>query len=202
MGGYIAEIQRDLAPGLLISEVDAADVTIASYDVAISLAYRVAVPRRILIVASSELEHQIHTVFAFGLGGYFALGGGTGELVDLVNKVARGEMALSISAAAHLARSLSARALTSRELSVLSLMARGLSNKGIAKQFHLTEGTVKSHVKSITAKLGARGRTEAASIAFRRGLIDVSDGGCSIQHNNGRAKRTRVAAQIATGARM
>ncbi len=61
--------------------------------------------------------------------------------------------------------------LTPRELQVLQLMAQGLPNKGIARALGITENTAKFHVASVTAKLGASGRTEAVTLAARTGLI-------------------------------
>ena len=62
-------------------------------------------------------------------------------------------------------------ALTPRELEVLALVAQGLPNKTIAGRLHLSEHTVKFHVGSIMAKLGAASRTEAVTLAARQGLI-------------------------------
>jgi two-component system, NarL family, response regulator YdfI len=61
--------------------------------------------------------------------------------------------------------------LTGRELEVLDQMAEGLSNKLIAHRLNISEHTVKTHVASIFAKLGASSRTEAVSQAIRRGLV-------------------------------
>ena len=60
--------------------------------------------------------------------------------------------------------------LTSRELEVLRLLARGASNKEIAKQFSVSEGTVKNHVSNILLCLGLRDRTQAAVYAVEHGL--------------------------------
>jgi DNA-binding NarL/FixJ family response regulator len=62
-------------------------------------------------------------------------------------------------------------ALTARELQVLQLVAQGLPNKGIARQLGISENTAKFHVASLSGKLGASSRTEAVTLAARRGLI-------------------------------
>jgi DNA-binding NarL/FixJ family response regulator len=64
-----------------------------------------------------------------------------------------------------------AEALTEREREVLELMARGLPNKTIAHELGISEHTVKFHVSTILGKLGAAGRTEAVTLAVRRGLL-------------------------------
>ncbi|WP_415852948.1 response regulator transcription factor, partial [Streptomyces albus] len=61
--------------------------------------------------------------------------------------------------------------LTQRETEVLSLVAEGLSNQGIGRRLHLTEGTVKSHLARIFAKLGVESRTAAVATATDLGLI-------------------------------
>jgi len=61
--------------------------------------------------------------------------------------------------------------LSGRELEVLDRLAEGLSNKLIAHALNISEHTVKTHVASIFAKLGASSRTEAVSQAIRRGLV-------------------------------
>ena len=61
--------------------------------------------------------------------------------------------------------------LTGRELDVLALLAEGLPNKGIAARLGISDQTVKFHVASLTAKLGAVNRTDAVRRAVRRGLV-------------------------------
>jgi DNA-binding CsgD family transcriptional regulator len=63
--------------------------------------------------------------------------------------------------------------LTAREKEVLGLLARGLPNKRVARDLGISEHTVKFHVSSIFAKLGAQSRAEAVSIGARRGLISL-----------------------------
>jgi DNA-binding NarL/FixJ family response regulator len=56
---------------------------------------------------------------------------------------------------------------------VLQGVGAGRSNKQIALQLGISEGTVKAHMKSILPKLGARDRTHAVMIAVKRGILDV-----------------------------
>jgi NarL family two-component system response regulator YdfI len=63
--------------------------------------------------------------------------------------------------------------LTARETEVLRMLAEGLGNKEIAARLKISDHTVKFHVGSILGKLGASTRTEAVSIALRRGLVLV-----------------------------
>ncbi|HLL57839.1 MAG TPA: response regulator transcription factor [Rubrobacteraceae bacterium] len=63
--------------------------------------------------------------------------------------------------------------LTAREREVLDLLGRGLSNKMIGRELSISEHTVKFHVSSVYAKLGASNRTEALSLGARHGLISL-----------------------------
>jgi DNA-binding NarL/FixJ family response regulator len=63
-------------------------------------------------------------------------------------------------------------ALTARETEILALVAQGRSNGEIGRQLFISAKTVSVHVSNILGKLNASGRTEAAAIARRRGLID------------------------------
>jgi DNA-binding NarL/FixJ family response regulator len=63
--------------------------------------------------------------------------------------------------------------LTPREIQVLELLAEGLPNKAIAARLDISDQTVKFHVSSICAKLGAPNRTAAVRRAVRRGLITL-----------------------------
>ena len=61
--------------------------------------------------------------------------------------------------------------LTPREIEVLRMMAEGLGNKEIAARLGISDHTVKFHISSILAKIGASSRTEAVTLGIRRGLI-------------------------------
>ncbi len=63
--------------------------------------------------------------------------------------------------------------LTAREMEVLQMMATGLGNKEIAARLRISTNTAKFHVAQILAKLGATSRTQAVSLAVRRGAVSL-----------------------------
>ena len=66
-----------------------------------------------------------------------------------------------------------AQPLTRREIEVLQLLGEGLPNKSIAERLGISDQTVKFHVASLSAKLGASNRTDAVRLGLRRGLISL-----------------------------
>jgi two-component system NarL family response regulator len=93
------------------------------------------------------------------------------ELLRCIRVVHQGGHYIKPELAGRLASRLARDGLSQRELEVLTLVERGLSNKLIARELDVAEGTVKTHVKAILAKLEARSRTEAIAIGVRRGLL-------------------------------
>jgi DNA-binding NarL/FixJ family response regulator len=106
-----------------------------------------------------------------GVRGYLLLTTPVDELVRALRRIHTGDTVVDPGVAAKIADSFSGRALTLREIDVLGLVMVGLSDKAIAKRLMRSVGTVKSHMKSLLAKLDAASRTEAAAIARRRGLV-------------------------------
>ncbi|MBW3634805.1 MAG: response regulator transcription factor, partial [Chloroflexi bacterium] len=74
---------------------------------------------------------------------------------------------------AHSRTSEGGETLTTREREVLQLVAEGLPNKAIARELSISEHTAKFHVGSLLGKLGAASRTEAVTLATRRGILPV-----------------------------
>lgn len=68
--------------------------------------------------------------------------------------------------------------LTPRELNVLRGIADGLQNKEIGRALHITEDTVKTHGRRLFAKLGARGRAHAVTLAYQAGIFTAAPPGC------------------------
>jgi DNA-binding NarL/FixJ family response regulator len=66
------------------------------------------------------------------------------------------------------------RQLSTRELQVLRGLARGATNAAIGTSLGISEHTVRNHVRAILAKLGASNRTDAVTIALRRGIVDLA----------------------------
>jgi DNA-binding NarL/FixJ family response regulator len=114
-----------------------------------------------------------------GLRGWACLGREVdADQLDLAVRAAEGglvllDLPLAATTLGHVAGmpTPAASELTPRELQVLQLVAQGLPNKGIARQLGISENTAKFHVASLTGKLGASSRTEAVTLAARRGLI-------------------------------
>jgi len=95
------------------------------------------------------------------------------ELLETIRSVHRGKRRLPAAVAQKLAEHMADEAISSRELEVLSLMAEGKRNKEIASELSIAEDTVKMHVRNILSKLQVNDRTEAVTIAIRRGIIHL-----------------------------
>jgi DNA-binding NarL/FixJ family response regulator len=95
------------------------------------------------------------------------------DLVDTIRAVHAGNRRIPLEIAALIAEYAIGDALTAQEVNVLREIAAGNSNKSIAVVLGITESTVKSHVKSVLAKLGANDRAHAVTIAMKRGILEI-----------------------------
>ncbi|GMV28943.1 MAG: DNA-binding response regulator [Rhodanobacteraceae bacterium] len=130
----------------------------------------------ILVFTSFAEDALVRDVLAAGATGYLLKDALSSDLVAAVRQVAAGVPWLHATVQRQLVARLRTPGddsvpLTARERSVLALIAQGLSNKAIARQLSLTEGTVKGYVSQILQKMGINDRTQAAMAAVRRGLV-------------------------------
>jgi DNA-binding NarL/FixJ family response regulator len=127
---------------------------------------------RFVILTTYQGDVQALRAFKAGASGYLLKNMLRKELLDTIRLVNAGQRRIPTEIAAELAEHVIDDALSDREIDVLRRVAKGTSNKIIAAQLSVSEATVKAHMKSILAKLGANDRTHAITIAMRRGFLD------------------------------
>jgi DNA-binding NarL/FixJ family response regulator len=108
-----------------------------------------------------------------GAAGYLLKGALRRDLLDAIRAVHGGRRYLSPEIAQQIALHSSEDSLSEREIGVLRLVALGKANKEIAGELSVSEDTVKAHLKSIFAKLNVGDRTQAVTLALRRGIIEL-----------------------------
>jgi DNA-binding NarL/FixJ family response regulator len=128
---------------------------------------------RIVVLSSQEGDVDIQRALEAGAQGYVAKGIVRDELLDVIRSVHAGKRRLPAAVAQKLAEHMADEPISPRELEVLSLMAAGKRNKEIAADLSIAEDTVKMHVRNILSKLQVSDRTEAVTIALRRGIIQL-----------------------------
>jgi len=128
---------------------------------------------RIIVLSSHEGDVDIQRALEAGAQGYVAKGIVRGELLETIRSVHAGKRRLPAALAQKLAEHMADEPISARELEVLSLMAAGKRNKEIASELSIAEDTVKMHVRNILSKLQVNDRTEAVTIALRRGIIHL-----------------------------
>lgn len=128
---------------------------------------------RIVALTTYEGDADIHSALAAGARGYLLKDTMRSELLKVIRTVRAGHRAIPTAVAARLAEYTPRVELTPRELEVLRLMAKGLSNPDIARVLGRTESTMKVHVSNVFAKLGVVDRTEAVTLAIRRGILHL-----------------------------
>jgi len=138
---------------------------------------------RVVILTTFEQDDYIFGALSAGASGFLLKRTAPEDLVAAVHTIAAGDSLLSPSVTSrvisHMAQQPEPDAsrmerldeLTQREREVLALMARGLSNGEIAAELVIEDSTVKTHVKRVLAKLGARDRVQAVVFAYECGLV-------------------------------
>jgi DNA-binding NarL/FixJ family response regulator len=128
---------------------------------------------RIVMLTTFEGDVEIQRALAAGARGYMLKSMAPHDLIDAVRQVHAGRKRIPAEIAAHLAEHLGDELLTQRERDVLQHVASGSRNRDIGERLLISEETVKVHIKHIMEKLGASDRTEAVTIAVRRGIIQL-----------------------------
>ncbi len=128
---------------------------------------------RIIVLTTHAGDVQISRALKAGARAYLLKGLLRKELLETIRAVHAGQKRVSPEIAAEIAEHATDAALTPREAGILRLVASGNANKEIAARLSLTEETVKSHVRNILGKLGAKDRTHAVTIGVKRGIIDL-----------------------------
>ncbi|MFE2460413.1 response regulator [Streptomyces sp. NPDC059402] len=161
-GGDIDVVLMDLQFG---KGMNGAEATAA-------IAARTGAPR-VLIVTTYDSDADTLPAIEAGATGYLLKDAPPEDLADAVRTAAAGRTALAPAVADRLMNRLRTpgTTLTRRETEVLALVAGGLSNQAIGHRLRLTEGTVKSHLARIYAKLDVDSRTAAVATATSLGLI-------------------------------
>ena len=137
---------------------------------------------RVVILTTFEEDDYIFGALGAGASGFLLKRTPPEDLIAAVHTIAAGDSLLAPSVTRRVIERMASHgppqapaadrleALTPRERGVLELVARGLSNGEIARELVIEESTVKTHVKRILGKLGARDRVQAVIAAFEGGL--------------------------------
>jgi two-component system NarL family response regulator len=125
---------------------------------------------RIVALGQHDGDEEIYRILEAGACGYLFKNAPVREIVVALREARAGRSCVSPLARERLAQRGQWPDLTPREREVLTLIAEGRCNATIAAVLDITHGTVKLHVRSILAKLGAEDRSQAALVALQRGF--------------------------------
>lgn len=126
---------------------------------------------RILIMTTYDADEEVWRCLRAGALGYVLKDASHSEILTAIRAVAAGKAYTTPRLAMKIVQRANSPELTGREREVLHQMAAGKTNKQIAETLGLAEGTVKTHLKGVLQKLGAKTRTEAARVAEEKGLL-------------------------------
>ena len=126
---------------------------------------------RIIVLTTFDGDEDITLALRAGASGYLLKDSPREQLLQAVRSVATGGRFVPPEVASRLTTRDNFESLSPRETELLQVVAEGKSNRDIANELFITEGTVKFHINRILTKLGASNRSEAVAIALRRGLV-------------------------------
>jgi DNA-binding NarL/FixJ family response regulator len=169
-GAEAIELYRQSVPDITLMDLRLPDMSgIAT----VSTIRREFPNAKIIMLTTFEGDVEVQRALAAGARGYMLKSSPLQDLVSAVREVFAGRKHVPVQLAQHLAVHIGRDALSERETQVLSHLAEGCRNKEIGEILHITEETVKAHVRKILEKLGAKDRTQAVSISIRRGIIHL-----------------------------
>jgi DNA-binding NarL/FixJ family response regulator len=138
-------------------------------------------PMRVVIVTTFDLDEYVYGALRAGACGFLLKDSGPTLLIEAVRAASVGDALVSPSVTVRLLQHLAkpprghrrppADPLTDRELDVVRLVARGRTNQEVAGELFVSLSTIKTHLASIQAKLGARNRVEIAAWAWESGVV-------------------------------
>lgn len=146
---------------------------------------------KVLVVTTFDLDDYVLAALKAGADGFLIKDTAPEDLVGAIRTVAAGESLLAPSVTRRLIEHYVGQVdpepglkagideLTDRELEVMKLVAKGMTNSEIAETLFLGEGTVKTHITSILAKLGLANRAQIVVAAYESGLVVAGGSGSS-----------------------
>jgi len=161
---------REHRPDVTLMDVRLPDISGIDVMIAIRSEFTDA---RIIMFTTFEGDAEIQRALVAGARGYVLKSTPPKELADAIRHVHAGRKSIPPDVAGRLAEHLGQELLTEREKDVLLHVAGGSRNREIGERLLISEETVKVHVRHIMEKLGASDRTEAVTIAIRRGIIQL-----------------------------
>ncbi len=129
---------------------------------------------RVIVLTTFDGDENIYRALQAGARGYLLKDMFGEELMDAIRAVHAGKTRIPAVVAQRLAERMRGPELTSREMDVLRLIVGGKSNKEIGGALHISEATVKTHINNLLGKLGVSDRTQAATTAIQRGIVELS----------------------------
>jgi len=132
---------------------------------------------RIIVLTTFDGDEDIYRALQAGARAYLLKGMTADTLISTIRSVHAGKSCIPPAIAQRLAERMSTEQLTHREQDVLEQIVRGKSNKEIGAALEISEATVKTHINNLLGKLGVTDRTQAATAALQRGLVQLDDSG-------------------------
>ncbi len=178
-GGAAVSLVREHKPDVVLMDVRMPEVDGVE---ATRRIVALGLETRVLVLTTFDLDEYVYAALRAGASGFLLKDTLAPDLLSAIRAVVRGDTIVAPSVTRRLLEryvgtgsaagpDLALDLLTEREREVLGLIARGLSNAEIAAGLYLSEGTVKTHVSRILAKLGLRDRVQAVVYAYESGLV-------------------------------